>query len=183
FMLHFGFIGAMYSDWSDQVVTDDVTVQGLADLLNNVPTPIAEVQPEDQTPTTPTNTTPTQAPTHATTNASNTSNAQPGHMTDHAALALNNRAESMMIDLVGAMNSTTSMDGAMRRSEYPISDLSQVANSPYGTSPGSDLTLAPGSVAVMPGSHHSLTDLGTAHLDPTHKAVVVDAKPPPTGFT
>src|SRR5579871_6053632 len=48
FMLHFGLIGAMYSDWMDPIVNDDVNIQGLIDLAKNVPPPPVEV-PEEKT--------------------------------------------------------------------------------------------------------------------------------------
>ena len=45
FLLHFGFIGAMYSDWFDSVVNDDVNVGNLVDMMKNIPTPPATEQP------------------------------------------------------------------------------------------------------------------------------------------
>ncbi len=181
FMLHFGFIGAMYSDWSDQVVSEDVTVQGLADLLNNVPAPIAEEQPVDQTPTTtPTNTT-TTTPTRTTSTNATANNPQPGHMNDHAALALSNRAEAMMMDIVGATNSPTVIGNAAR-GDYAVTDLTKVAESPGGTTPGSELTLTQSSANVQPGTTR-LTDFGNTHIDPTHHVTVIDVKPPPMTFT
>ena len=179
FMLHFGFIGAMYSDWSDQVVNEDVTVQGLADLLNSVPAPLAEDHSEDQpSTTTPTHTTPTPSRTISNNAAAN--NAQPIYMTDHAALALSNRAEAMMVDILGATNSPTAINNAAR-GEYPITDLSRVAESPLGTTPGSELTLATGSMLTT--GDHSLTHLGNTTLDRPHAATVIDVNPPPLGIT
>jgi hypothetical protein len=182
FMLHFGFIGAMYSDWSDQVVTDDVTVQGLADLLNKVPPPTPEDRIDDPSTVTPTptdaNTHPT--PSHTTNTNANANNAQPGHMSDHAALALNNRAEAMMVDMIGAMNSPTTMEGVLRRSDAPMVDLTQVANSEVGTSPGHDLRLAQNGALTQPNSHQSLTDLGNNHADVHQHAVVTEVTPPPS---
>src|SRR5690606_356858 len=46
FLLHFGIVGAMYSDWMDPVVGDDLNVAGLADMMKNIPPP-----PETETPT------------------------------------------------------------------------------------------------------------------------------------
>ena len=46
FMLHFGLIGAMYSDWMDPVVNEDVGIQGLIDLAKSVPPPPIEEKPE-----------------------------------------------------------------------------------------------------------------------------------------
>jgi len=46
FMLHFGLIGAMYSDWMDPIVNEDMAIQGLIDLAKNVPPPPVEEKPE-----------------------------------------------------------------------------------------------------------------------------------------
>ena len=47
FMLHFGLIGAMYSDWMDPIVNDDVNVQGLIDLASKVPPAPIEEKPAE----------------------------------------------------------------------------------------------------------------------------------------
>src|SRR6516164_11148958 len=48
FLLHFGIVGAMYSDWMDPVVSDDFNVAGLVDMMKNIPPPpVQEVQPVD----------------------------------------------------------------------------------------------------------------------------------------
>src|SRR4051812_7518984 len=39
FLLHFGIVGAMYSDWMDPVVGDDFNVAGLVDMMKNIPAP------------------------------------------------------------------------------------------------------------------------------------------------
>src|SRR3954469_8095704 len=39
FLLHFGLVGAMYSDWMDPVVGDDFNVAGLVDMMKNIPPP------------------------------------------------------------------------------------------------------------------------------------------------
>ena len=39
FLLHFGMVGAMYSDWMDPVVDDEFNVAGLIDLVKNIPPP------------------------------------------------------------------------------------------------------------------------------------------------
>jgi hypothetical protein len=49
FLLHFGLVGAMYSDWMDPVVGDDFNVAGLVDLMKNIPAPPV-VEPVDTNP-------------------------------------------------------------------------------------------------------------------------------------
>ncbi len=47
FLLHFGIVGAMYSDWMDPVVSDDFNVAGLVDMMKNIPPPPATETPVD----------------------------------------------------------------------------------------------------------------------------------------
>src|SRR3984885_5708273 len=51
FMLHFGLIGAMYSDWMDPIITDDANIQGLIDLAKSLPPPPIEDKPTDDAKT------------------------------------------------------------------------------------------------------------------------------------
>src|SRR5215471_1863525 len=53
FMLHFGVIGAMYSDWMDPLLNEDTTLAGLIDMAKNVPPPPIEeeAKPADTGPT------------------------------------------------------------------------------------------------------------------------------------
>src|SRR5580658_10708429 len=46
FLLHFGLVGAMYSDWMDPVINDDITA-GLLDMVHKtMPAPTVETPPE-----------------------------------------------------------------------------------------------------------------------------------------
>ncbi len=179
FMLHFGAIGAMYSDWSDHVVNEDVTVQGLADMLNNVPAPIAE-EPIDTTTPTQTPNPSTPAPPHPNDSHANANNAQPGRMTDQHAASLSNRAEAMEMDLIGSMTSETVMVGVRNRSEAPINDLTAAANSPGGTRPGTELDLSHSGGITQPGFHRDLTDFGNTHVDAPGQTVHTEVAPPPS---
>src|SRR5215207_4125444 len=49
FLLHFGIVGAMYSDWMDPVVGDDFNLAGLVDMMKNIPPPPV-VEPTDTNP-------------------------------------------------------------------------------------------------------------------------------------
>src|SRR3954463_7240482 len=46
FLLHFGIVGAMYSDWMDPVVGDDFNVAGLVDMMKNIPPPPVVEEPD-----------------------------------------------------------------------------------------------------------------------------------------
>src|SRR5580658_5528301 len=45
FLLHFGLIGAMYSDWMDPVVNDDVTASLIDMVQKTLPPPVETVEP------------------------------------------------------------------------------------------------------------------------------------------
>ncbi|MEO7092639.1 MAG: energy transducer TonB, partial [Polyangiales bacterium] len=49
FLLHFGIVGAMYSDWMDPIVGDDFNVAGLVDMMKNIPPPPVVETPETNT--------------------------------------------------------------------------------------------------------------------------------------
>src|SRR5271156_3934268 len=51
FMLHFALIGAMYSDWMDPVLNDDMTAGGLIDMMKNIPPAPVETPTEVTTGT------------------------------------------------------------------------------------------------------------------------------------
>jgi hypothetical protein len=59
FLLHFGLVGTMYSDWSDPIVGDKYDVAGLVDMMGKIPPPPAVEVPD----TTVSNTTPMKVPT------------------------------------------------------------------------------------------------------------------------
>ena len=64
FLLHFGLVGAMYSDWMDPVVNDDITA-GLLDMVQRTVPPPTETAEETPSPVRPRRTPPrrpTQAP-------------------------------------------------------------------------------------------------------------------------
>ncbi|HSO39386.1 MAG TPA: energy transducer TonB, partial [Labilithrix sp.] len=48
FLLHFGLVGSMYSDWADPVVDDGHQVAGLVDMMNKIPPPLV-IEVPDQT--------------------------------------------------------------------------------------------------------------------------------------
>ncbi len=49
FLLHFGAIGSLYSDWADRVLPDEADVAGLVQAMNKVPTPPPTEKPQEVT--------------------------------------------------------------------------------------------------------------------------------------
>ena len=148
FLLHFGIIGAMYSDWMDPIVTDEFNVQALVDLTKNVPPPQIETPAEVST-----------APA-TTATAASTAQAKPagggksGPVSDKQAAALAAQAEQMQMQMLAAFGGNTAVQGALNRSDIPPADLSGAAASNSGVNnAGGDLHLGTaGGGTVRPGS-------------------------------
>jgi hypothetical protein len=67
------------------------------------------------------------------------------------------------MQMLAAFGGTTAVQGALNRSDVPVGDLSQVAQSAAGvTNTGGDLHLAAGGGATIPGQRGSLNQLGQA---------------------
>lgn len=164
FMFHFGFIGAMYSDWLDEPVPD-VGVAGILDLTKNLPT---APPPVDVVDTAPTSTTPSPVASAPKDPSAASHSSQTGTRSSSEARAASLAAEgrAMGIELIGAFGAHSVLEGVIDRSNLPVTDLTGVATDPYGARPASgELTLAQPGGLVDPG-HHSLQDLGTSVIGP-----------------
>lgn len=153
FLLHFGFIGAMYSDWLDPVVSDDVSLAGLIDQMKNVPPPPVEVPVEA--------TTASAAPTAAATAAQPSggkpagagNQADKGKASDKQAAAMSAAADQMQMQLLAAFGGSSAVQGALNRSDVATQDLSEAARSGAGiNTAGGDLKMGSGGGGlVRPG--------------------------------
>lgn len=175
FLAHFGFVGTMYSDWTDVPVEEGAWVQGLVDMSRTMPpAPVEDRATEPapaKHPAQPSNTSnsPSASPAQAT-------HAATGDPAAHAA-ALSQRAEAMQVELLAAFGGTTAVQDALRRSNIPTPDLDEAARSPGGVERGSDLKLSHGGALVNPGGRHDLSQLGVTDRGPEHAGTlrVVDA--------
>jgi len=156
FMFHFGFIGAMYSDWLDPVLGDE-NIAGLIDMTKNLPAPPPVEEKSDQTSDQASNT-PAKEEKKDT---GQKSQQAPGKVSDQKAAALAQEAQAMQMQMLAAFGGTTAVQGALNRSDVPAGDLSQVAQSAAGvTNTGGDLHLAGGGGATIPGQRGGLNQLG-----------------------
>ncbi len=148
FMLHFGVIGAMYSDWMDPVLNEDMTIAGLIDLAKNVPPPVVEdeAKPADTGPSDK-NDKPAPAAAKAAAPSS-----KPGAVSDAKAAALAQQAEAMQMQMLAAFGGNSAVQGALNRSDIPPVDLSGAAASGAGVSnTGGNLNLGSGGAPVQGG--------------------------------
>ena len=150
FLLHFGLVGAMYSDWMDPVVNDDLTA-GLLDMVQRTvppPTETAEEVPTASATTTDTAPAPTQAP-KASTAAKSSSAAAP----DAKVVAgLMNEADQARIAILAALNGGANIKGAMNDDNGAPVDLNSLANRSGGfTNSNSLVSGVGGGGPIQPG--------------------------------
>jgi outer membrane biosynthesis protein TonB len=158
FLLHFGFVGAMYSDWMDRPVGDD-SVAGLVDMMKNIPAPPApEVPPEPTAAPTATSTAskdPTPAKAAGPTGPAGPSKGGP--VSNERAAALSQQADQMQMAMLASIAGGPSTKGALDRSEIPPVDLSGAAASNAGVTPGAgDLKFGTGGAPVQGGKNGGL---------------------------
>ncbi len=158
FLLHFGIVGAMYSDWMDPVVGDEFNVAGLVDMMKNIPAPPVQEVTDTTTPTT------TSTATAAATTAKPAGggaggkaggsgrSAGAGNVSDAKAAALSAQAEAMQMQMLAALGGGSAVQGALNRSDIPPVDLSGAAASGAGVAHGTgDLKVGGGGGAVQGG--------------------------------
>jgi hypothetical protein len=156
FLLHFGVVGAMYSDWMDPVVGDDFNVSGLVDMVKNIPAPEVPETPTDNTAAA---TATAQAEKPKPAGGAGGAKAQPsghssnaGAVSDAKAAALAAQADAMQMQMLAALNGGSAVQGALNRSDIPPVDLSGAAASGAGVAHGAgDLKIGGGGSPVQGG--------------------------------
>lgn len=162
FTLHFGLIGAMYSDWMDPIVSDDSNIQGLIDLAKSLPPPPVEEKPAEETKAAD-----TKAPEQKQATPQNTGKAAPAKAgpktSDAQAAKLAQAAEALQVGILAAFNGNSAVQGALSRSDIPPVDLSGAAASGAAVSAaGGDLHLGGGGGLVQPGRSGGLGGIAGA---------------------
>jgi hypothetical protein len=130
FLVHFGLVGAMYSDWMDPVVSDDLSASLLELVSKTVPPPV-------ETPETPTSTatstdtapTPTQAPKQQV-QAPQQANAPSAKVVQ----GLLNEADQARIAILASLTGGAALAGAMKDDNGAPVDLNSLANRQGGIS-------------------------------------------------
>lgn len=159
FLLHFGVVGAMYSDWMDPVVGDDFNVAGLVDMMKSIPPPPATETPVTETTATATATATSKDPTPKPAggaggqkNAGSGRSQSAGSVSDQKAAALAAQADAMQMQMLAALNANSAVQGALTRSDIPPVDLSGAAASGQGVAHGTgDLKVGGGGSPVQGG--------------------------------
>jgi len=128
FLLHFGLVGAMYSDWMDPVVNDDITA-GLLDMVQRtVPPPVETTEvPTASATSTDTAPAPTQAPKQQT-------QGKQGAPDQKVVAGLLQEADQARIAILAALNGGPNINGAMKDDNGAPVDLNSLANRSGGIS-------------------------------------------------
>jgi hypothetical protein len=180
-LLHFGVVGAMYSDWSDPIVDDAITVGALLDLGHR------DLVWTDPAPHSADPATKREAPSHdaaphdahGSRRASPTPHAPPG--ASHFD-ALAREAQAMSMGILTATHAGSAVAAALARDLPPV-DLTDAAKQAGGvTNAGDDLHLT-ANAFVAPTGHGLDRIAGGAVNDSGAHAHAVDVKPPPVVTT
>lgn len=135
FLLHFGAVGTIYSDWMDPTIDDDVDVQQLLDSVKQLPPPPPVEQPKEQAdqPAAPTNA-PAEAPKSA---SAGPAKGSAGKISDARASAIANELNALNNEMLGALNpSGTATMGVLSDSNVPTGLLDSAAASGAGAGAG-----------------------------------------------
>lgn len=138
FLLHFGFVGALYSDWVDPIVRDAPSVSGLVDLVKNSPRALPLETPKTDEPPSRTESSKAEAKRDAPASASpGRSSASPGRSSTGASssdrgqaardAALVAQAESMRVEIAASLSGSSSVQNALKRSNVPVVDVGEAA--------------------------------------------------------
>jgi hypothetical protein len=183
FLLHFGLIGAMYSDWMDPVLNDDLTAGGLIDMMKNIP-PAPVETPAETTTATATATASATATAAAASPPSGGHQSGGGHVSDRQAAALAAQAEAIQMQMLAAFGGGSAVQGALNRGDIPPVDLTGAAASGAGVSAstGNGLNLGSAGGPVHPGgSSGGLAGIGATKGEGNGSAGVAKEVRGPTG--
>jgi hypothetical protein len=127
FLLHFGLIGAMYSDWMDPVVNDDMTV-GLMNLVHDPQTPPPVETPTDNQPSKDTSKETAQATeSHSSSSQSQSHAAGPQVPSTSTVSNIMGELATLRVATLTALQGGPSIASVMNGEGAPV-DLNSVAN-------------------------------------------------------
>jgi hypothetical protein len=182
FLVHFGLVGTMYSDWTDPIVGDPYDVKGLVDMVSRIPVPPLEVPAESaalSAPTTPdkadkpvppTNTAP--APQRSARQATDARSAphapsEPSTVSNERSASLAASADTMKMQILLGLQGGPAVARSIDRSNAPMVDLTAAAERNVGVVRG-DGELKTGNVGpVAANNKRGLGALTTTTSDGT----------------
>jgi hypothetical protein len=187
FLLHFGAVGSIYSDWMDPVIDDEVDVQQLLESVKALPPPPPVETPKETTeaPTT-TAAAATEAPKSAGGGAAKGASGGGKGISDAKATAISNELNQLQLQMLGALTTGgNATRDVLSDSTASLGLLDNAAASGAGVGAGGlgGLDFGPGGGGAMrPGSSgdRSLSSLATntAAAAPTSAGTAQKVKGP-----
>jgi hypothetical protein len=157
FLFHFGMVGAIYSDWMDPIVDDELNIAGLIDSVKSLPPPPPVETPQEVTTATATATATAEAPKAGGASAgAGKAAGKGGSMSTGERARLSAQLDQLEMATLGALNSQgPATAGVLRGGDVPTGALDAAAQSGAGVSAGgtSGLNLGGGGGGVLrPGA-------------------------------
>lgn len=177
FLVHFMAIGAMYSDWLDPPVDDELSLAGLVETLDRLPPPPPpEEKPEPEeaadAPSAPPEKEATPAPTP-------TAIPDSGPLNEVQVAALSNELEQLSMATLGALSGLgPATEGVLSEGNVPTGALDAAAASSAGVGLGSSLNLGSAGGVVAPSSKTGLADIGTTKAGKTTSGTAAQVEGP-----
>jgi len=151
FLVHFMALGAIYSDWLDPVIDDEVSVAGLIDSLKNLPPPPPVEEKPEEKPDEAVKAEKADAPKAAAAPAGPKGPAAP--MSAKESAALSNELDKIDMAVLAFAGSGPATAGVLKNGEVPTGSLDQAAASAAAVGAGGgDLKLGSGGGAIRPGA-------------------------------
>jgi len=160
FLLHFGLVGAMYSDWMDPVINDDITAGLLEMVQKSMPPPAVETPPEATSTAEAKET--KEAPKEAPKPSSNTPAPanKPAAPSAAQVASLMNEAEKAQIAIIGALGGGANLAGTMKDDNGAPVDLNSLAGRSSGIANSTGLLSGVGGGGpIQPGKGGGLQSL------------------------
>lgn len=162
FLAHFGTIGTLYSDWTDPVVDEQLTVAGIVERLSvPLPPPLESAPgPTDREPSRLDSSRPTQAPKTPGRVPTHSSRASPS-APDRPNATLARELERAGMEVLGVLNAPgPAVQNVLKRGDVPTAALDDIARRDVGVDPrGGQLAMSSGS-PIRPGAPRSFAELG-----------------------
>jgi hypothetical protein len=161
FLAHFMAVGAMYSDWLDPPVDDDLTLAGLVETLAQLPPPPPpEEKPELEEEKKDDETKPTKEVTKAVPKQTSKSAQPPGKLSAAASAQLGRELSQIKILAFATVADLGDATGVIMRSgDLPTGFLDADAAADRGSGFGNSLGLSGGGGLVTPGAGGGLRSL------------------------
>lgn len=164
FFAHFMAIGALYTDWLDPIVDEQMSLAGLIDSIDQLPPPppIEEKPLEDTDANAESDKVEEKPQPKATKNDSNVPD-EPGQKLNAAqAAALSSELEQLSMLTLGALGASgPATAGVLQGGEVPTGALDAAAQSGAGVGVGGDLKLGGRGGPVQPGQSGGLGSIGS----------------------